>query len=533
MLRRAPVKLALFGVLSAVLLLPGVLYALTRSANPFVYYRVARAEMFTTAGHLLPIDVGTMKFDPARLGTELLLISMNEVTGLPVEVIQYLPLGLVFTALAYLALTKAATGSNLLAYLVAFSIAFDGMMSVCYDSANVWSWQYPFTVLFLLALLLFLRRPSVAFVIVLIILYGGLYTIHVPGVFWTILEVTAVALLVLAARAATRKPPTFAIAYTLPLLFLVTEFAFDDALYFRIKHFASGGYFNDFFIVWLPTVIQKLLGQTVVQERYLFAAPLNLFTAWVTAIKPVLLTIPLIIYLIARGVKLVKLAPRHWPSPDPATALLVAIVSVGVMHMLIYLVYGGSLSLHYLNLMYPLAAVIALRKLGVKRVLTVGLIACWCVVSVVGTAGYLKDFPRTPSYQEVKTSYSWLQQHGHPSPSILTDLDTYGKLTTLGSYEGNLSRFRTYDVERYGLVVEDDKPAENRLGFLKNDIDYVIIASGPYEDNPITESSAWRTYEPLSLYRGNIENNAAMMKVYDGSIIEIFFALQEIPEAGH
>lgn len=531
MLRRAPVKLALFGVLSAVLLLPGVLYALTRSANPFVYYRVARAEIFSTAGHLLPVDIGGVIFHPFRLGTELLIVPMSQVTGLPVEVIHYLPLGAVFTVVAYLALTKRVTGSFLLAYLVAFSIAFDGMMIASYDSAFIWSWVHGITALSILSLFRFLQSRQASHLVVLMVLYLGILTLHTVAVFWTILLAFAVALLVLAARAATRKSPTFAIAYTLPLLFLVAELAFDDAFYISLKHFVQGGYAEDFLTVFLPTIFQKLLGQ-MAHVQYLWASPVNPVTAWISFVKPVIIIIPLGIYFLVRGVKLVKLAPRRWPSPDPATALLVAITFVGAAHLLTYIVYGGIPSFRYIGLMYPLAAVIALQKLGVKRMIIIGVVLSWGVVSVIGTAGYLKDFPRTPSYQEVKPTYSWLQQYGPLSPAVLTDLDTYGKLAVLGSYDGNLIRFRTYNVNFYGVVVEDDKPTENRLGFLRYDIDYVIITTGPYEGNPVAEGTAWKVYEPLSLYRDNIENNKAMMKVHDDGALNTFITFKELPQRG-
>lgn len=531
MLRKAPLKPALVAVLAAVLLLPGLLYSFVGSANPFVYFRVARAEIISTTGCLLPVDIGTQGFNPLRLGTDFLLTFMSQVTGLAAEQVQYLPLGLIITVIAYLALMKRITRSNLLAYLVAFSIAFDGMMATNYDAANVWSWTHTSHVIFILALLHAIKRPRWELLLTVTVLYAGVLTLHVPVTFWTIMEVGVITLLAFIVRTISRQSLTsIPLFSSLMILFIGVELAIDDFLRYNVRHFAQGGYFQDFFIVWLPTVIQKLFGQVAVQQQYLFASPLNPFTAWVTAIKPLLYTIPIGIYLVVRGFKLIRLPVRKWPASDPLTALLLAITFVGIINVIAYLIYGGNPSLRYMQLMYPAGAVIALYKLGVKRVVTIGVVLSWCLISVVGTAAYLKDFPRTPSYHEVKPIYSWLQQYSSPSPSVLTGLETYGKLTALGVHDGNLLQFRNYTVEYYGFVVEDDKPTENRLGFLSHDIDYVIITTGRYKNNPVTEGNAWRVYEPLSWYTNNIENNAAIARVYDDGIINAFVTLKETPE---
>ncbi len=531
MLRRIT-KPVLISILSAVLLLPGLLYSFARSANPFVYYRVARAEFFATAGHLFPVHVGTVEYHPFRLGTELLIATMSRVTALPVETIQYFPLGAVFIILAYLALTKRVTGNLLLAYLVTFSIAFDGMMAQSYDTAFIWSGVQGITVLAILAVFLCLELHQIGPLIVLLVIFGGLFTLHIVPVFWIILLGCGLALLVLFRRVVTRKSQSKLTApYYLILAFLVMELASDDSFYINVKHFARGGYAEDFLTVFLPSIFQKLFGQQV-QGQYLFASPINPVTAWASLIKPVIVIIPIGIYFLIRGVKLVKLSPRRWPSLDPHTAMLLAITFVGVVHLLAYIVYGGIPSLRYVGLVYPIASVIALKKLEVKRVVIIGVVLLWCVVSAICTFFYLKDFPRTPSYDEVKPTYTWLQQYSPRSPSILTDLDTYGKLSVLASHDGAILRFRTYNVARYALLVEDDDPADNRAGFLQQDIDYIFTTAGPYEDNPVAEGMTWRVYEPLSWHKDALENNAAMIKVRDDGILTTFIALKEMPQRG-
>ncbi len=477
-------------------LVPSVILAQGRHVNAFLWGALSR---------VADMQAGVSFQDPSTsLSTyTMLLYQISTIAGISPEQLAYLPLGALFTPLLIFIVARRLLRSNLLALLLAMYVAYDFTLASSHYNTFAYAWTRPMFLTFLFLFVMYVKRTpenSVAFPGLLLVLFLSVYFFHPTYTFWLLLLVGGTALAVVVSRELKVRAVSLRTAGSLSLSLFVFYLGFNELFYNVLLGRAILAN-PEAISAELLQIVRSLLGLGVsATAPYTLAAPPpTAVIGYAILLRTILILSVLLVVLI---LWLIKYRVRLRAAVDDNALLMAALLAVGVGHAVGYALYG-HVSLRFIILMFPLVALMAMRKLGLRRTglaFAGGLV----ILAVVQTGSFALQVELNSSPIDQLTPPSlWLTTHGPLSPSILSDFESLQILQFRFQEQGQTLLQQFIDSDIYGTLVSGDA----RL----NAVDYVIVNLRA----SITWSPGWLVFEPLAKYGEQIDGNVFLNKIYD------------------
>lgn len=501
---------------------PALVLSRERVSDPYFNTIISQSLAGFDEGAIVPLKHDDVVIsDPNKqghLGYNALILATAKVSGVPPEVVRFLPIGGLLLPLLYFILSKKLTGSNLAASFMALYVAYEPMLSQGHYNVHVYAWARCLFIVFLLLCVSALDAWKTKTILLLTIVYSGTFLIYwtVPVWMLTIWGIITLALLVRKRVESVDGSSSQKAYWALFVAFVVIYLGFSKVLYQYIADIADVVYGgpNDGlrFFGWQ---LMRLLGGSQAPGPYEFAGGTteNSLLLWVLATRYLVLVAPLIIYFSSIVIKMVTSGiPWNLIKSKYAPLILGGFATV-LIHIIIYLM-RGHVSLRPALLIFPLVGSLCIRELRAQRYLVIGFAFILSVLSVVGFALNLKDLRSNV----VHSSANWILSH-FQGTKVLTDLNTAHEYLIVEAEEDSWIDIRNYDSNNYSLLLETNDVVY-QSGSTTPKWDFAIVDMKNI-DKPVL-SSGWRTYEPLASYLEEILWNERLNMVYSDGHYAIF-----------
>jgi len=499
--------------------------------NPYVYRHIAHIEILKREGVVsgsFTADSGySFGFVDLYPAHETFLGSLSLVTGLSGQDLQFAPIMGVILLILFYALARSATDSSVLAGIVSASaIGLVAIPSLQLHNTYYYSMSVALYYVFLLVFVRLLQSPTHlrSRVLLLLVVFSTAFLVHHRMALWMILLPLVVGLyrLRLPAKAAGTGGRLPAL---LPLstAFLVMYLAFNKTVYDqylpKVNALEPVAAVTDA----VSGLVNIVLREPGAAEAFRYGSSVGLLPlADASVIISMLafnlwLLIPGVAFFILKVVPILvrSVSRREYPGQalDSDTLVGIALLVVLPLDTLIYLLLGRASAL-YLILTFPFLSLLALRQIGSKTLVVASFVLVLVVLSAFrfGVTWQHNFFQRETRYSDVEASAQWLLHRTETTPTLIADMDNFGKYQVLGAGRGRFFNWTWYTSELYSALVRHEPLDAHSGKFLVVDLKSA--------DTPI-QSFFWGSYEPIDTYLPQIETNTQLNAVYDDGTMRL------------
>jgi len=452
----------------------------------------------------------------SRTGITALLVIINQITGLPLETIIFLPIiGIALLPISYV-FARNFSKSKLIALAYMIFLAYDPRLNTVTSNLYYISLGWIMFMTFLTVHFTFndqKRKTSRLIVPVMFVIFltafASYYTAEGTIIFFAI---TMVILCFLK-----KKEKRFQL---LALSFFAIFVAFDPMFTAYVKRFSLQKLVD--FIGGYMRYLVSNLGFGASSEGAIRAYPGSRLAFYVDAISLAIIVFPVILFAVVNLVR-----PLRWFSNKGINSIAVyAFVMSGIFDGVLYLT-RGHFSFTVIIFLFPLLLFCMINgSLGNRKI---G-IAVFFVLLMLGPIRFLAYWndPSRPYgddfYSKSAPGLLWLSQSSVPS-NVITSSTIAGQLMTY-----LMTNNRTNDVWVFVLNENDLTPlysgnySEIRQRFAERKYSYLILSTEYV--NHILSSTEWKTWPPLGTRLSLISDYAAFDMVYcDGRTLVYFLAV--------
>jgi hypothetical protein len=486
-------------------------------SNPFLHYDIAFTEAARRAAQVRFADRGSLSGARYGRGRQLWMIAVGEVLGLESQVpLQFMPIGCVLLSLAYFTVFKRFLGSD----LMAAAMTLHQMVNPSQLLGLYSTFAYGLGLALYLGILLLIVRAlddkHPVEVLVLFVLAAAINLVHYAFTVWVILTAVIVNVWMWIGRRRRTEPNTRRdVQQFLPFaLFVIVVFlGFNEVFYDSyLGHLgdakALGGGWAAFFnrLPWTPIEVGEAAYEFTYRRSELVSVLSTLHLCLLLA--PVVLGVFLHAVAAMRG-----RATYHFTT---VRLVVWSLIPAGVIDTLIYAL-RGNIGIKYFVLVYPVATMWFLKRIGRKRLAVAGLVGLLGLSAVrLGlelAEGQLALEPL--SYSQTGTATSWYHEHTADRDAlVLSDLNLYGKLLVEGAAYGHQPGLLVVAPDVYDWLLGKNSAEVEDV----SRSDYLFLDVG--SDAPL-RTPFWRSLEPLRSHRASIAENDAAVKLYDDDFVWI------------
>ena len=483
----------------------------------YIYRHWAFVEFSRNLDYMNPFaETGGYTFDFVSLypGHDIFLISLAKFSGLPIIVLQYLPLaGISIVCVYYLLFKKFTNSENLALILSIATVPFDISYSLQVYMLHYYSMNILFYLTFLYFLIQYLESRREIFIFPAIILFIGSVFVHHRAPIWMILTVGAVVLFTALSSWLLKLKFEFKLKYLL-LFFVVTYLTFNQVIYkqYLPKITEIGGIegFDTFF----RSIESIFLGRESHIEKYMYPPSASFLYSFeyniFSLIKVIIIFIPVFIYVVTILVRIPKKG-ENIGRVEFLEILVLAQITTFFCDVFIYLLLGRpSLIFYYIAM--PLISIFAVRRLFSIKL-------CWVFVLLLLTLSafkfiFLNSNPSymAVSYSGVESASSWLMSVADFNYTITGDFRLFGMFLVMHSEKGRFPGYIPFSSNTYSDIVEGREIPKSFFVLSKKDLCRPVV------------SMFWWYFEPLCKYYSEINLNRHLNKIYTDEKIEIYSA---------
>jgi hypothetical protein len=500
-----------------------------RVTDPFLYYDVAFVKQVQMGQTSMTIPAtgpfASLAYVPGR---EMLMVQLSTMMGIAPETLQFLPVGAVLMSVTLYVLSRRLLGSPYVAFLLVVYLSTNLSHASALYSVFAYALALPIVLTAMLVSRRLFERKDPRDVLLLVLLFMGVHSIHYTMATWLITFLLGANLLIwLQGRLAGRvsvplRVPLLKAAPYLLLTIAVFFIAFNEAVYRSFLPLISGH--------TLDSAVQRFLSYlsfTPVTEQSPYRFTRSGLPTLASTLALGIILIPVAVGLAGDVVRLFKRATSFVADRD--LALLWGIAVLGIIDAASYAI-RGSVSTKSFSLLFPVLAVACAKRRG--RPVVMYALALLLAASSLAKIGvfYANSYVISPDpiasdYTATRASAEWMQQHlAGPGAGAEAQAGTGARFTMLA----DLNLYGKYLVDSVGRPAT---PVEQ--GFTEDRYEQVIGRAGGrlWQDPPdivavdraSTEpviSFVFLLFRPLQDYSDLIEANPVLDLVYDdGSIL--------------
>lgn len=493
--------------------------------NPFVFRHIALATIAGNEGKLIDnfnsINGYNFSFGDLYPGNEALHLIIKAVTGLQGKDSHLIPIAGLLIALLSLALVMKISRLREESYILSIFIIVFLMATTL---ALYCVWYYSIAVcLWLTFLIIFInyleKNHRLSCLILLLLVFISTFFIHHRAPIWMITFIVTMTLVTGIYRIRFHSK-----VYKIPIFlagaFAVIYLSFNKVLF--SQYLPKANIFKTFDGVDnLVSGFYKYLGLTYSQtDPYLMTGGMSSFYQgesifWIQFLIYVVVLIPVCMF-IYKVIRAYLVKHEVMESKDFFYMCLgLAILFTAAIDMILYL-FLSRLSLALLGLLLPVVFLISAKYLNMNRVLTLSLCLMLAALSISRFAILWQQgfsFDKT-TYNDIRSSSSWLVSHTSSTTSLFTDMQTHGKYLVIGAESKKYFDFIYYTSKNYAAIVEHDNLIVAK--------DSYFVVDKKSIDKPIMSFFTWNFYEPIQIYMSDVERNTQLMKIYEDNVIVIF-----------
>ncbi len=505
------IKILVYCLIFLAVLVPILFLVYLKYVNTFFWWPLSSIALALNRGYL------TIEF-PYQPVLEALLYSISSVSGLTGLQLAIIPLGAFIVPICYFALSNNVCRDSLMAILLTANIAYDFTIYSGQYSVFVYTWTNALFLSFVLIYLLYLKSNNPKYVILLFLIFFAIYNIHPTYTFWIMLFILFFSLSIIFAKKLNFNKIHSKSSIYLSLAFLVIYFGFNEVIYkvyLRKVILIEPEIISYEFI----STIGSFLGLSIQSpEQYaLQSAPPNQILGYASFIRTCII---LAVLLIALFIWLKQNYKNISKEFDNDIILIGALFMVGVTHLVAYALYG-HMSLRFVTLIYPIVTLLVLQKIYARKAIQIAFLVILIFLGFLQTGSFIIENYHKPNdiSQYVQPSSSWLLDKQLVQSKILSDFETSQLFYFYFKGENRSFVQKFYDSNSYDMLVNSTYVStENQK--LRYIADYVLINNVTI-DNPAS-FRGWKSYETLSKYLIEINDNNNINKIYDDERIWIF-----------
>lgn len=523
--------ISIFVILFSILTL--VIVSINNLSFQYVPIHWAFVEASMHLDHMTILETSGFQFDFIDLypGYYMFLLLIERITNISIKILEFLPItGFIITLIYYLLAKKMLKSKLVALVLTVATIPLDLIFSINLNSLNSYSLTI---ILFLSFLYLYFRyiksenkTKKINYILLLFLLFIGSFFMHHRAPVWEILLLLVGNIILFfnvffLKNKNTKKYITHHLAFAL----IVIYFTFNKVIYEQYIPKASElsrilGFYT------LEDILHSLFANPSTHvEKYMFSnSPIAFHSVEynvISIIKWILILIPSCIFLfinLKTSFNKIKINRRSI-GLGPEILLFYTLLSIFFIEIFAYFILG-RVSLVYYVLIFPLLAAFSIKNFSLSSIRKRRIITTFIIIllflSVAKFVLIKQENFSTPtiSYKDVGYSSNWLINRTTDTPVLITDLYIFGKYLVEGSSKGVFFKWDYYTQHLYKDIVENGNLSKDR---------YLVINEKDYE-YPIV-SLFWQYFEPLFLYRQELNNNVHLNKIYDDTMIEIYHTL--------
>jgi hypothetical protein len=483
--------------------LPSLALATLQYADSYLYFPLSVVQASLNSLHLVGSG-GGFNYD----GYPLMILTITKITGISLESLQFCPIGGVLFSILCFALLRRILKNDILAALMTVFASFVPTLQMGMYNVFAYAWVYNLFLIFIFSFYLLMQSKNRIWIIVMVIVFLGTFSINWTTPTWIISCMFFVALLkILPSRYQSVNRLSVEVI-SLTLGFVIVYLAYGKA----------------FYDVWLPKVIDfnssQSLGLFLIRLQgfvfgnakgdqsyryYTYISPIQNYSTimmYAMILSPILFCLILGLYRTIKSKLSVNLETYQ-------SVLFWSLVFAGVIHTVAYYSVGNP-SLRLILLVSPLTTIIGLEKLKVIKIRHQYIYGvALMLLSIIGfwasTSAMVESLPA--SYEVIKSNANWFVNNVQKGSTILSDTLTLGK-NTLASE----SRYTdvSYDERIYSQLV-------NKNLDLSNVTDYAVIDVSSSK-LPVN-GYGWKAYEPLAPHLPMILLRPDILRVYDSGYL--------------
>lgn len=467
------------------------------------------------------INTGFLDADSlASPGYAAFLIVMSELLGTSPVATTYLPIGTILYTVTMFALATLIFSEKKYVYFLTFYAAWDSTLIANYN-ATFYSLSHPLFIVCLILILKIdkLKKIDTSTLICIVLLYLGVFYVHPESPLWMILSIIGmnVSLLLLVLFRRDIKIEKSNIQHQ--LIYLTVAMII-------IYLFLNRLVFTD----WMPRVDNIDMGDTVsafVSSKLNPSVDSNEYSGQIfngyynySRIVQYLLMFGLIF---AGFINYLK----NWRSKKSMSSenifsfnIWVILFLIAIIDTILYSIEGW-VSLKFINLMFPILAILSVRNFKISERKKDILLVLFSLVVIISSIGLMSELfeKSSTTHEDIEPSASWILTNSIDNPTILADVPTYTKILVQSSLKDISFVHQHYTLEIYKAMVEYSANSQINEGV--NHYDYIFIDTKG--TNKAIETVGNRHFEPLSKYSTMIDNNRGLNKVYwDNQIVILY-----------
>ncbi len=501
---------------------PSICYSEKQIIDPYDCINSACVEKSLMNGIISSIGFGGFYFDPnsqGHTGYQSIIMIISLISGYSVKQVSLLPIGGLLVPFSFFALSKKMFQSNIVSIFLAVFMSFDPSLSLGHYSVFAYSWDRVLLFLFILVnLRIVTNKKTAPDVIILLIIFIGMFSIYWTTPFLMIFYMLAVNLLSFIQKKIAQKNE-----------FRYKNTVISTLIFFIIYSIFSKVLYNEY----LPAIISEKYGSptdavtqliswiflnksTVSEEYSMVSSGTQLYDLLLMS-RYIIILVPVIFYLIIIFFQTLK-EHKLKINFDLYSYYIWPVLFTSAIQTIAYAA-RGHLSFRYTSLLFLPITIISLDRLKAEKVKFTLL----CILLLLVLSGfsflYMENFPGYNKVTNVEYSSHFMFERlsdQKENPSILLDFNTFGIYLMESVYFNPLISVKQYNSDFYKMLVEPESIQINSTP----SVDYVII-NNVLLDNP-TRSVQWKSYEPLSKYVTKINSNKKINKIYSDDYIWIF-----------
>ena len=432
----------------------------------------------------------------------LLLYTISAICNIPPLQMAYMPIGALIFPLCIYALSRKILESRTIPILLLLYFAFDYSLYTGHYSVLAYAWAHPLFFIFVLLYIMYSnsdrRNPSLIAFILLV--FTCLVFLHPTYVFWAMSFAVALNIIIAICKVTKVKSMKLIPTPYLTVCLFVMYFGFNQLFF---------GFYVHRVILIEPEVISEQFFQMIqsflglgtgvtVPYQISVGAPTSVI-GYAAFARTSILVSCILIGALSWVKKNYHVFAKKF---DNMLTLMVALFIAGMMHTIGYALYG-HISMRFMILLFPIIAVLFLKKAGLKKVANV-MVTLIVVLAVAQTASFWSPGPQFNNVDvESEPPSDWMISHTQGQVVFLSDFLTSQMVKYYFSSVGRDVVQRFFTSNLFGDVVTGDK--------MITVAEFVVINKGMYS----TGSVGWALYEPLGKYTAEIEDNVHLNQIYD------------------
>lgn len=426
------------------------------------------------------------------------------------EILGFFPLGSLLIAVSFFILINRMTGVPWASALTTIYLTLNLSHATAIYSVFAYAFALPIFFAFVFYADIYSKNRSVKSFFILFTLFVALNTIHYTVASWAIIFLASLFLLRYLRIYRSGRTVSGSIQGLLlsSLILIIIFLGFNQALY--------NAYIPHVNQQTLQSAYERFLSYITLSASpspspYAFSRPsvINL----VSTATLMFIVVVVMVGLLYEFFRIVR-KKKERSILDDDVILSIALVIVGVADVAIYS-FRGSISTKSMSILFPISALIFLKRLGKKRLILLFSL-CLLVSSVTKIIVFEKERyvirENGTWLEDTQNSVNWLKGYGHTEQiNLLADLNLYGKyLLLLGS--DNVPQLEALTQDNYGALIGDDIPIETAIS--RNLFAIDIKSRQP------ALGFVWSGFRPLVEFVERIRANPKASIIYDdGNIL--------------